>query len=868
MDGDRGAHPRGALGEAAVGPLGLLTILETQLGLLAPAASRAERIVAYRRCLAAHREPARFYARSFAVDALGTAATLLDWRDQWYLAGWNGAAFSPGSPRLDDLAAVERDAAGGVPAGVGQRLEAVLVRLARRRLAIEAIVLVDPLEAFPARWRAVLDRLPCRAPETPAAHGRGFLHDLQTALIASRAQPAPAKVPWRADGTVRIVQAETRLIAAHWLAARLREPPHDTLLIASEAGGVLDGVLSTSGLAAQGLVEASPQRPALQLLTIALRTLWEPLDLPALLQLLTTPIGPLSSRVRRRLAETLAERPGLGGPHWQAALAELAARIGARWPEERAAIATWVEPERFARRDGAPIAALAARARQVGEFLQARLGEADPTLREAYRAGLAQAATAVRAFEELAAQGTERLKPAEVDAVVAQVTAAGHTDPAQVAEAGACVSVAAPGAVVDAFDRVLWWSPSLPSLPLPDPWSRSERAVLAAAGVHLPSMAERLTSEAAGWVKPVLAARAELTFVLSPPNAEAHPLWLWLDSLVDGWPIVRLESVLGTAGADEALAPVAVRRLPEPRRWWTLPNPARIVAPERSSYSSLERLLTHPARWLLGDVARLHRSRILALPDDFRLRGNLAHALVQRLYHDPNALALTAEAVLARLDADLDRLIAEEGALLLLPGRRGDRERFRASLRSALPRLHRHLQDAHVRSADPELPLAGEFAGGALHGYADLVVRRADGATGLVDLKWSGRQKYRDKLERNEQLQLAVYAELLRQRDRAWPAVAYFVFDAGLLYAQDARFFPDADVVDRRGTEDTANLWERFLAAWHWRHAQIVRGAIEVPVDGTEPTGDSEPPTDGLASLEVDERYDDFRHLYGWSAGA
>jgi hypothetical protein len=32
LDGERGWHPRDALGESTVGPLGLLSILETQLG--------------------------------------------------------------------------------------------------------------------------------------------------------------------------------------------------------------------------------------------------------------------------------------------------------------------------------------------------------------------------------------------------------------------------------------------------------------------------------------------------------------------------------------------------------------------------------------------------------------------------------------------------------------------------------------------------------------------------------------------------------------------------------------------------------------------------------------------------------------------
>ena len=866
MDGERGTHRRNALGEATVGPLGLLTFLETQLGLLAPAASAAERVVAYRRCLAAYLEPSRFYARSFAIDELGTAATLLGWRDRWYLDGWTGAPTPVGAPRLDDLATVERSAAAEVPPGIGQRLTAVLDRLERRRVAIDEIQLLDSRERFPQRWRAVLERLPCREAETPTPRGRGFLRELQTQLLATLGSRTPTRIPWRDDGTVRIARADTRLVAAHWLAATLREEPRDTLLVAADSTTLLDGVLSGSGLAAQGFGELSPFRPALQVLRLALRTLWTPLDFQALLQMLTAPIGPLPPAVRRRLAETLAERPGLGGERWHKALVDLETRAGARGAEERAAINAWIEPERHDRRAGAPITAVAARARMVEEFFQGRLGEEDPVLRDAYQAGFSQAATAVRAFRELEAQGATRLKPAQVDAVLDRVTGHGNADPLRVAEVGACAAVAEPGAVVEPFDRVAWWSPALPPVPRRDPWSAHEIEALAASGVHVAPPAERLAADTTDGMKPVLAARDELVIVLPPPVVDVHPIWLWIDSLVDGLPVRRIESVLEARATGTAIETLPVRRLPRRRRWWQLADPALIRRPEQTSYSGLERLLSHPAQWLLGDVARFRRSRILDLPDPFQLKGNLAHALVERLYRDAGAPALGNARVASWFDRHFDRLVGEEGALLTVPGQRAELERFRLTLRSALARLHRQLRAAQVDAVTPEQPLDGHFDGGALRGVADLVVRRSDAATGLVDLKWSGGRKYREKLENNEHLQLGVYGELLRQRIHAWPAVAYFVVDAGLLYAQNSHYFPDADTVRTRTLEDTSDVWRRALVSWQWRIGQIERGAIEVPVDGTEATAESEPPAEGLPGVAPDERYDEFRYLYGWSA--
>ena len=132
LDGERGWHARDALGESTVGPLGFLTLLETQLGLTRAAISASERVVQWRACLAACRTGTRFYERSFQANELGTAATLLRWRDTWIEHGWTGAA-PAGATRLADLAAVKAAARGALAPCLGERLREVAEMLTQRR---------------------------------------------------------------------------------------------------------------------------------------------------------------------------------------------------------------------------------------------------------------------------------------------------------------------------------------------------------------------------------------------------------------------------------------------------------------------------------------------------------------------------------------------------------------------------------------------------------------------------------------------------------------------------------------------------------------------------------------------------------------
>ena len=71
LDGQRSTEPRNTLGESIVGPMGFLTLLETQLGLMARHPAQTERIVQYRICLQDLDADRRFYHQSFLVDSTG-----------------------------------------------------------------------------------------------------------------------------------------------------------------------------------------------------------------------------------------------------------------------------------------------------------------------------------------------------------------------------------------------------------------------------------------------------------------------------------------------------------------------------------------------------------------------------------------------------------------------------------------------------------------------------------------------------------------------------------------------------------------------------------------------------------------------------
>jgi hypothetical protein len=83
LDGYESFGPTNTVGEVIVGPLGFLSILETQLGLVGNWPNEAIRVVQYLHCLKSLDNGDRFYSRSLANDELAVARTHLYWRDTW-----------------------------------------------------------------------------------------------------------------------------------------------------------------------------------------------------------------------------------------------------------------------------------------------------------------------------------------------------------------------------------------------------------------------------------------------------------------------------------------------------------------------------------------------------------------------------------------------------------------------------------------------------------------------------------------------------------------------------------------------------------------------------------------------------------------
>lgn len=861
LDARQGPSPTNHFNAPVLGRLGFLSLLETYLGLSAQEASTAKRIAVYSGLLQAHDNNSRFYSESLAADSIGTAARLLAWRDEWRLGGWNGSA-EPAHPlRLQELAAIERDALEALPPGEAERLRQVVQALRESGAGpIKSVALVDKPEDFPFLWRQVIDCLPEVVVQLPAPQGEGQLRILQERAMTVLAGGDAGNSAVPTDGSVLLVHALTATTAEHWLSAQHSYAPGDRLVLAEDAGDSLDVSLSATGGVNCGFQRPSQLRPALQALPLAMEMCWTPLDINRLLDFLTHPVGPFSRRARSMLARAVAKQPGIGGEAWIAAKAKLVDGDDAQGITDE--IAFWLESERWSRTNGVPIDVLIARVDRLKEAMRRRLtGESANVA--SFSAAHRQCAAVHDALTELARQGLARVLPRQIEQLVAHATPAGETNPAAVPHVGCMRSASTAAACVEAADEVVWWMPSTPVLPSPLPWSLSEVEALTQQGVQLRNPPRELVSLAQQWLRPLLAARKRFVLVCPPNHAELHPIRQFLKKLVPDieYGALDLDTALGSTLLRTMAEVLPAQPLPATPKQIQLPNSVQI-GDSAQSFTTLNELFNDPALFVLKRVADLEPSYVLAVEEDNRLLGILAHRVFEKLFAHADALTWSNQAAIAWFRIEADVLLQTEGAVLLMQGAGVSQQHFRKVCEGAICSLLDHLRSTGATLVQTEVELTGTLGAIPLVGKIDLLVTLGDKRTVALDMKWRSDNYYANLLRSGEHLQLALYSCLIEQEKGVAPAaLGYFILESGALYVNAADAFPKAQVRRPPDGVTVATLLDRACATWNWRKQQLDIGIIDVVPE--DPPDEFQGP-DGILPVNGPSKWDsDYLVLLG-----
>jgi len=325
--------------------------------------------------------------------------------------------------------------------------------------------------------------------------------------------------------------------------------------------------------------------------------------------------------------------------------------------------------------------------------------------------------------------------------------------------------------------------------------------------------------------------------------------------------------------------PIKYAALKTPRRWWKLKGGTHLGPRPAESFSSTEKFIYSPYAWVL-DYKAVLRPGVLS---QFRMRsesvlhGNLLHRLLDLVVEGPLKTSrwntLTESGLKDYLEERFPMLLEQEGATLLVPGKQSEAMALLDNAKRALWSLSQQLRAAEVVETGTNVNFKGEFVGGKLEGYVDLLVKNEKAKVAVVDLKSGRFEEKQRELQSNVQLQLAIYGFLHKQTAGDWPTGTYFILNNGRMLAQNKEFFPQAySIPAKAGADGLEVCWNEFVEMWRYRRALLDQGWIELTLGATEPqNGDGYPapsPFEHWQPNKTQDRYNDFKGLTGMEVNA
>ena len=864
-------------GEVWLSEQGLLNFLETRLGVSKNEVSFTSRLVDYLNSLEQVKSEELFFYQSYKADPFAVARKLLLWRDELYLAGWTGVFRNSKSlsQRLLDLEVIEKVAQGNVSNNIGQRWQYVLSRLTTDDVFISQIMLKDALEYFPPLVQQVVKatkaKISLPASLTPADINAST--DLQK--VQSLINEGCNTNTLDNDGSLLLIETEdiasvattTAYIIGQGQQAGQTQPP---LVIAESNGPLLDERLEEIGLPRAGFTEISPWRPVFQVLPLALDLIWEPVNPRKILQFLTNPICPLSNLIRFSLGNLVAEKPGIGGPYWRSTIEEILANASdaTKAKQIRADIKFWLECEKFDASTGAPTDVIQKRITAVSNWLATKIAiSEDLSEHMLFATAKGQTEDLSSAVLRLEKYNDGRLTKADLRRLIDDIRGVGAPLADRVAE----ISVNTPsmqalresGGVFKPHSEIIWSGLSGYSRFSAPFITDAEREQLREQNIQFVEEDALLASLRESRYRPVLMSKDRLVLITPNGRSSDHPVWTRIITAFPNVNIYTEKSALDLLGINRTR--VQALNLPPKQREWQLPASTIIPKAKSSSFSSLEKFLFKPHQWILGYPAKIRSGSLSIVNDGNRLKGNLAHRLIEDF--------LNAHTDLQTVDLDsivnwskpvLETLIKEEGATLLEEGSFKERVEFISIMERALKTLITHLVNAGVTTTETEKKISASFIGGPLEGSIDILAVNSEGAKAIIDVKYGLAKYRREELKNSQYLQLATYDRLTGSQ----PHLSYFSITDACMLNLSHSFFNDGENITPDLNLSLDEYWSNIEVIWSHRHELYNNGIIEVPVEGTEPNSNSVPNGIVLDIPETNDRFSEYAALTGWEDGA
>lgn len=269
----------------------------------------------------------------------------------------------------------------------------------------------------------------------------------------------------------------------------------------------------------------------------------------------------------------------------------------------------------------------------------------------------------------------------------------------------------------------------------------------------------------------------------------------------------------------------------------------RIREREHESQTSLNALVQNPMDYFFNYILNLQPEGTAAMGEVSRLRGIVAHAIIEHLFdpaktgHHGTATDI-AQYYEQHYEEVFNEQVRENGGIFLLDENRITIDTFYGLMQNVISHLLTIIVNNRLTVVECETKADGNIPGlpKSITGSIDMLLKDKKGNPVIFDFKYSTSRHYRDLLVNNTSIQLLLYKEVVARDGKRNPnhlrasdiRSGYFLMPNGVIYTT-SRFDDERYIVRRNVSNErkNKNLLQELINAYNYRMAQFRAGFIE-----------------------------------------
>ena len=832
---------------------GLLSQLALHAGIHQQIPSFPERLTSYHKALLEYdnNHKDNIFHRSIKIDSMSVAKTLLRWRDNLALCGWNKHITLQECKRLNTLAEIDSYY-------LDEGFASLMAKLSAQIHLMESGDVV-----VPQTYKELVIEIPCQLDLLPD-YIKPLLKSLQSLGTTIEEKAGDITL---SPTSISEIHFSQQWMAEAWL-AQLPPTAYDVWINTNNKR--LDNWFHMSGSPVCGSEMASTNPQITQMFLLAIQLFQRPLNVNTLLQYLFLSECPLDNRFCKELARTIVNKGGFCNEEVQECINTYILKEfkddddktpQKRTKEQREEEYMTYLPFDLRKDDSVlPLAEESdiVNVKALSKFLSSissyasnrahKIGAVQP-----YDARIAQLRDVAEMTDALLNQ-IDKLIEGELSFTTLSQWAQSLYDDGDFAlyhaQTGCRQLINQPSNMIDKASKTIWcdFYGDINNTLSTEFLSNNEVELLKGQGVLLWDKQHESDFKHLMLAQPIYKTTDELTIITCDQQGATklsqHPLYLQLPFITkteDGdefyKSIATKEIVAVDNHREEDNKEICFDAVKHPVAWRSV-----------ESYSALEKLLQNPFDYFMNYTLQFTDISETEI-NIFLTYGNVAHEIVETLFTaDRNGASLT-DYVESHYEEEFNRALLKKGALLLLPEHHLDRERLKYLLRGSVRKLATIILEnglTVIQCEQKEEQDLGFEGGIILQGYIDMLLRDTGGNEVVFDLKYvSKKDKYEKVLENNRALQLAIYKDMLLHHENPSASVrtAYFVMPYGILFSSDDFLGENCERIDPKVP---AELMPKLRNGYAERVKEISEGRIE--------TADNQP----ISELE----YEQARNVY------